>query len=194
MNIVRNAVFGLGLALAAASAQAGSWTLESGSSKLAFGSVKSNEIGEVHNFKSIDGKVAKDGTVTLGIDLSSVETNIDIRNERMVEHVFKNAPRATVTANIDMSALESLKVGESKVMEAEGIVSLVGTDVDLFGDLFVMRLAEDKVMVTTDSMIFLSTVDAGIDSGVDKLMELASLPIITRAVPVTMRLMFAADS
>ncbi|MEP1964642.1 YceI family protein [Tateyamaria sp.] len=194
MKMLRNAVFGFGLVLAAASAQAQTWTLESSASKLAFGSIKFNDLGEVHSFKSIDGAVAEDGTVTLGIDLSSVETNIDIRNERMMEFVFKNAPRATVTAQIDMGALETLGVGDSTVIEADGVVSLIGNEVDLFGDLFVMRLATDKVLVTTDSMIFLTTADAGIDGGVDKLKELADLPIISRAVPVTMRLIFDADS
>lgn len=189
----RMAAIGLGLALAATTASADSWTLDGGASNLAFGSIKFNDTGEAHSFTAIDGAVAEDGSVTLGIDLSSVETNIDIRNERMVEHVFKNAPRATVSAQIDMGALEGMAVGESTVMEVEGDLTLLGVEVPLYGDMFVMRLTEDKVMVTTDSMLFLSTADAEIDPGVDKLMELASLPNIVRAVPVTLRLMFDAD-
>ncbi|WP_299609373.1 YceI family protein [uncultured Tateyamaria sp.] len=193
MNTLRMAALGLGLALAATTVSADSWTLDGDASNLAFGSIKFNDTGEVHSFKSLDGSVAEDGTVTLGIDLSSVETNIDIRNERMVEHVFKNAPRATVSAQIDMSAMEAVAVGDSAVMEVEGTLDLLGVEVPLYGDMFVMRLTDDKVMVTTDSMMFLSTADAEIDPGVDKLMELASLPNIVRAVPVTLRLMFDAD-
>ncbi|MEL6464296.1 MAG: YceI family protein [Pseudomonadota bacterium] len=189
----RMAAMGLGLALAATTATADSWTLDGAASKLAFGSIKFNDTGEVHNFTSIDGSVAEDGTVTLGIDLASVETQIDIRNERMIEHVFKNAPRAAISAQIDMDALEAMPVGDSAVMEVEGDLDLLGAQVPLYGDMFVMRLTEDKVMVTTDSMLFLSTADAEIDPGVDKLMELASLPNIVRAVPVTLRLMFDAD-
>lgn len=183
----------LGLILAATTASADSWTLDGDASRLAFGSIKFNDTGEVHSFASMDGAVAADGTVTLGVDLSSVETNIDIRNERLVEHVFKNAPRATISAAIDLAAMEAVPVGGSMVMGVEGNLDLLGVDVPLYGDLFVMRLTDDKVMVTTDSMIFISTADAGIDAGVDKLMELASLPNIVRAVPVTLRLMFDAD-
>ncbi|WP_299601914.1 YceI family protein [uncultured Tateyamaria sp.] len=193
MFSLRTAALGLGLALAATTAQADSWTLDGSASKLAFGSIKFNDTGEVHSFSSIDGAVAEDGSVTLGIDLSSVETNIDIRDERMVEHVFKNAPRAAVSAQIDMAAMEAVPVGDSAVMEVEGTLDLLGVEVPMYGDMFVMRLAQDKVMVTTDSMMFLSTADAEIDPGVDKLMELASLPNIVRAVPVTLRLMFDAD-
>ncbi|WP_299649757.1 YceI family protein [uncultured Tateyamaria sp.] len=193
MKTLRMAALGLGLALAATTVSADGWTLDGDASNLAFGSIKFNDTGEVHSFKSLDGSVAEDGTVTLGIDLSSVETHIDIRNERMVEHVFKNAPRATVSAQIDMSAMEAVAVGDSAVMEVEGTLDLLGVEVPLYGDMFVMRLTDDKVMVTTDSMMFLSTADAEIDPGVDKLMELASLPNIVRAVPVTLRLMFDAD-
>ncbi|WP_299367550.1 YceI family protein [uncultured Tateyamaria sp.] len=193
MTLFRTACFGLTLALGAAAAQADTWTLDGAASKLAFGSIKFNDLGEVHSFKSLDGTVGADGAVALGIDLASVETNIDIRNERMVEHVFKNAPRAAISAQIDMAAMEGMAVGESAVMEVEGDLSLLGVEVPLYGDMFVMRLSEDKVMVTTDSMLFLSTADAELDPGVDKLMELASLPNIVRAVPVTLRLMFDAD-
>ncbi|WP_299287171.1 YceI family protein [uncultured Tateyamaria sp.] len=187
------AAVGLGLALSVSVAQADTWTLDGAASNLAFGSIKFNDTGEVHSFGSVDGTVAEDGTVTLGIDLSSVETNIDIRNERMIEHVFKNAPRAAISAQIDMTALDAMPVGDSTVMEVEGTLELLGTEIPLYGDMFVMRLTEDKVMVTTDSMMFLSTADAGIEAGVDKLMELASLPNIVRTVPVTLRLMFDAD-
>lgn len=56
--------------------------------------------------------------------------------------------------------------------------------------MFVARLGENKIMVTTDEMIMLSMADAGIDENISKLMELASLPSIARASPVTLRLVF----
>ena len=167
--------------------------LDAGPSRLAFGSIKSNDIGEVHEFKSIDGTASADGTVTLGIDLASVETYIDIRNERMIEHLFKNVSRATISAQIDMDAMQSTPVGEGTVIYAEGVLDLLGAEVPVDADLYVLRLSGDKVMVTTDSMIFLSTADAETDEGVDTLKSLAELPSIARAVPVTMRLMFEVD-
>ena len=56
-----------------------------------------------------------------------------------------------------------------------------------------LRVTEDRVMVMPDGLIFLSTVDAGLDAGVDTLMELAGLESITRSVPVSFRLVFDAD-
>jgi len=190
INILATAVSGLWLATAAS---AGTWTLDAESSKLAFGSIKKDTVGEVHSFEKLSGTVAGDGMVKVEIDLASVQTNIDIRNERMIEHVFKNAPAATLTAQIDMDEVKALGVGETTTLEIEGSLSLVGTEVEIEAELFVARLSEDQVLVTTNDMIFLNAEDAGINAGVTKLMELAKLPGITRTSPVTMRLIFKAD-
>ena len=173
-------------------AQAEDWVLDGGASSLAFGSIKKDSVGESHRFGSLSGQVGADGYATLEIDLSSIETNIDIRNERMIEHVFKNVPTATVTAEIDMSEFNETAVGESVTTFIVGTLYFLGADVPFDLDVYMMRLTEDKVMVTTDGMFFVAAEDAGINPGIDKLMELAELPSITRASPVTFRLMFDA--
>lgn len=166
------------------------WALDADSSKLAFGSVKKEVIGEVHSFESIGGMVETDGTVTIEIDLASVQTNIDIRNERFGEHVFKGVATAKLSAKIDLTAMETMAVGATDVIDVEGVLSFLGTEIEIDAEMFVARLSETKVMVSTNDMIFLSVEDAGITAGIDKLMELAKLPGITRTSPVTMRLIF----
>ena len=175
-------------------ALASGWTLNADASHLAYGTIKIDDIGEVNAFTNLSGHVSEDGKVEIDIDLSSVETNIDIRNERMIEHVFRKAPNATLTAQIDMEAVSGLDVGASTTVEVDATLSLVGTDVDFYTDMFILRLSETDVMVSTKDMVFISTEDAGVSAGVDKLMELAQLPGITRTVPVTARLMFRQDS
>ena len=93
-----------------------------------------------------------------------------------------------------MAAFEGLAIGESTVTEIEGDVSLLGVDAPVYMDVFVMRLDEESVMVSTHSMMFVSTEDLGIDAGIDTLQELAGLDGITRTTPVTFRLMFSAGS
>ncbi|MEM7268772.1 MAG: c-type cytochrome [Pseudomonadota bacterium] len=184
---------GLVAGLMAAAAHAQTWTLDGEASHLAFGSVKKEEIGEVHSFGGLKGTVDAEGKAEITIDLSSVETNIDIRNERMIEHVFKNVGEAQLTATIDMEEVAGLAVGETAVVDAIGVLTLVGVSLELDAEMFVARLAEDRVMVSTNDMIFLSTEEAGITAGIDKLMELANLPGITRAAPVTLRFIFTQD-
>lgn len=170
-----------------------SWTLDASNSKLAFGSVKKDTVGEVHSFESLSGSVSSTGAVSVEIDLNSVQTNIDIRNERMVEHVFKQAKTANLDATIDMDELKALSVGATTVLDVEGVLSFLGANVDIEAEMFVARLSETQVLVTTNDLIWLGTEDIGITAGIDKLMELAKLPGITRAAPVTMRLMFNLD-
>lgn len=170
-------------------ADADTWKIAGDASRVSFGSVKNSYIGEAHAFTAISGKV-KDGKAKISINLASVATNIDIRNERMIEHVFNKAPRATLKADIDMASFKSMVPGETKVMEVEGTVSFLGQDIDVYPNLFVARLTEDRVLVTTDGMMYLDTDELGIDSGIDKLQELASLDDITRSVPITLRLVF----
>ncbi|WP_298849028.1 cytochrome c family protein [uncultured Ruegeria sp.] len=172
---------------------AAGWTLDADRSHLAYGSIKKDTVGEVNSFTNLSGHVTQNGKAEIEIDLSSVETNIDIRNERMIEFVFRKAGTASLTANFDMAEVSELAVGETTTVDAASVLSLAGTDVQFDAELFVARLSETSVLVSTYDMVFLSTADAGVNAGVDKLMELASLPGITRTVPITARLIFHTD-
>ncbi|SLN53938.1 YceI family protein [Pseudooctadecabacter jejudonensis] len=180
----------LALLLAASGATAQTWTLDAEASRLAFGSVKNAYIGETHTFEGLSGTVSRDGAVAIDIPLSGVATNIDIRNERMIEYVFANAPRAKLTADLDMDEISSMRPGETMTMELDANLAFLDNDVPVFTEVFVARLSPRSVMVTTNDMLFLATDELGIDSGIDALQELASLDSITRSTPVTVRLMF----
>jgi len=72
----------------------------------------------------------------------------------------------------------------------DATLNLLGASVGFDAPMIAVRLSETRAMIVSDGIAYLSTADMGIDAGVDKLMELASLPSITRAVPVTVRLVF----
>ncbi|WP_298292771.1 YceI family protein [uncultured Litoreibacter sp.] len=179
--------------MAYADGHAKGWTLDGDNSRLVFGSIKGDTTGEAHSFNTISGAVGADGAAMIEVDLASVQTNIDIRNERMLEHVFKGAGTATLSANIDMSEVSELPVGGMTTFEIEGTLSLLGSEVDLDAEMFAVRLSDTSAMVTTNNIIFVETEDLGITEGVNKLMELASLDSITRTSPVVMRLVFNLD-
>ncbi|NQY60597.1 YceI family protein [Cognatishimia sp.] len=167
------------------------WKSIGDESLIAFGSVKKDVVGEVHTFGDVSGTVSEGGDVAIAIQLASVETNIDIRNERMIEHVFKGMDAvANLTGSVDMDDVNDLAVGATTVTDFEGTLSLAGVASDIETELFVARLSEDRVLVTTSDILMLSTADIGVNAGVDKLMELASLPGITRVSPATVRMVF----
>jgi len=177
-----------------ADGHAAAWVLDPALSNVSFGSIKNDYLGESHTFRKTSGSVTKDGDVTVNLGLGSVETNIDIRNERLVEFVFNNAPNATITANIDMAELDALPVGGSTNIETSGTLNLLGIENELDANFFVMRLSETQVLVDSNGMVMLSTEDAEIDGGIDTLQELASLDGITRVSPVSLRLIFTSGS
>lgn len=184
----------IGLALTfTAPAFAESWTLDGEASKVAFGSVKKDTVGEVHHFTSVSGSVDDAGKVSVEIDVASVETWIDIRNERFQKFVFDAAPKAVLSAQVDAEELNKLAPGDTTTIDVEGTLSINGNDVEIETALFVARLSDKKMMVTTDEMIMLSTKEAGIDGGIDQLMKVAKLPGITRVSPVTLRLVFTQN-
>lgn len=174
-------------------AQAADWTLDGETSHLAYGSIKKNSVGEVNSFTSLSGTLSSEGMLSVSINLPSLETFIDIRNERMQEFVFQNTPAATLSGQVDMAKVSALPVGGTMLADLEATLSLLGKDIPLETEVFVARLSETQVLAVTNDMLFLSAEDAGLNAGVDKLKELAKLDSITRTVPVTARLVFTAS-
>ena len=167
------------------------WTAVEDQSRIAFGSIKKDTVGEVHHFEGITGTVGEDGKLTLAVDLASVETNIDIRNERMLEHVFQaGKAKAMVTGEIDLDEVKDLKPGDTSIVDFEGVLAFAGVNVDVEAEMLVARLAENRVLVSTADFIMVSTEDLGIDAGINQLMNLAKLPGITRVTPVAVRVVF----
>lgn len=173
-------------------AQAADWTLDGETSHLAYGSIKKNSVGEVNSFTSLSGTLSSEGLLSVSINLPSLETFIDIRNERMQEFVFQNTPAATLSGQVDMAKVSALPVGGTMLADLEATLGLLGNNIPLETEVFVARLSETQVLAVTNDMLFLSAEDAGLNAGVDKLKELAKLDSITRTVPVTARLVFTA--
>ena len=59
------------------------WQLDSDASNLSFISIKNGTIVETHTFSTLSGEVGNDGNAAVIIALSSVQTLIPIRDERM---------------------------------------------------------------------------------------------------------------
>ncbi len=174
---------------------ASAWALDAAASRISFVSVKAGEIAEVHRFKEIAGKVSADGAAEIVIPLDSVETNIDIRNERMREILFETGdfPSATISAAIDMDAFADLAPGARAEAPTTLSVDLHGATMDLDADLFVTRISDKRVSVETAAPIIIDAALFGLADGVEALREVASLPSIAPLAPVTASLVFEAE-
>ena len=172
------------------------WALDNDASRINFISTKANSAAEIHTFGIVDGSVDDEGNVTISIDLDSVDTAIEIRDERMREMLFETGeyPSATLAAQVDTAAIEALDVGEATVITAEGQLQLHGTSTSVTVEVSVARLAEDRILVASRKPVIVNAGQVGLLGGVEKLREVAGLPSISPAVPVTFVLAFDRDS
>lgn len=170
----------------------GAWALDPAGSRLAYVSIKAGEVAENNRFDTLAGSVAADGTATLDIDLASVNTGVDIRNERMRDIFFEVAgnPKAVVTAKLDPAAFAGLAVGQSLTRPLKATLALKGIEQAIETEVLVTRAAADRVTVVPTAPVLISTDMFELTDELGELRALAELPSITPAVPVTFTLAF----
>ena len=180
------------LTLLASAQAAAQWTLSADDSALSFISVKAEHIAEVHSFARLAGEIDNGGEAVVSVDLTSVQTGIDIRNERMKSMLFNTDmyPRAQVSADVDAAALSSMAVGESAVLEVPLAINLHGEVLTLSAPLRVSHV-QDGLRVDTLAPIIVKADAFALVDGIESLREIAGLPSISRSVPVSFSLLFS---
>lgn len=186
MNAIKNLSL-VSLILACMSANAADWTIDNSASKLSFLSTKKQNVTEVHHFKQIAGQLTDSGEFSVSVDLASVDTGIDIRNSRMQEFLFDvvNFPKATLTAKIDAEQLALLPVSTSKVINVDAQLALHGETKPLNFDVLVTKVSETMLLVVSAQPFVLNASDYALVEGIEKLREIAKLPSISHAVPIS---------
>lgn len=171
------------------------WTLDNDASQVSFVSVKAGDAGEVHRFTEISGALSADGNASVTIQLASVDTLIPLRDERMRELLFQTDmfPTASLSATIDMDALEAIESGDSMDLAAILALDLHGHQISVAADMIVARLGDRKLMVSSRKPIIVNAASVDLVTGVEALREIAGLPSISKAVPVSFVLTFEAD-
>lgn len=169
------------------------WSLVGPESVLAFISTKKGDVAEVHTFGALSGSVTKSGQLMLNVDLASVDTKVSVRDERMREMLFETVqyPRAKLTALLERSVLQGLKVGESKVVNTEATLELHGQRKQITVDALVVRPNETELVVVSLKPVIVNAADFGLTEGVEKLRAVVGLPSISLAVPVSFVLKFS---
>lgn len=170
----------------------GNWTLDAAGSRLTYVSIKAGEVAETNRFPRLSGSVAPDGNASLDIDLASVDTGAELRDERMRDVFFDvaNNPKATVMAKLDPAAFAGLAVGKSITRPLKASVTIKGVSSDVATEVLVTRIADDRVTVVPTAPVIISTDMFGLTDELGELRAMAQLPSITPAVPVTFMLAF----
>lgn len=174
------------LTFTATTAQADTWTLDSEQSVLNFVSVKNDTVAETHRFTELNGSVT-DGKLEVSIPVASIDTQIPIRNERLLEHIFNNSDytHVTVTSDLDMGPIDALPAGQTIPLALSLDVLIAGVSGTVDSNLQVTRLDADQLLVTTTSPVLIDAQSFKFSDGVEQLRTIAGLQSIDMVVPVT---------
>ena len=168
------------------------WVLDNTNTAVSFVTIKSDHIAEINRFKQVSGTINEQGQAEVKIDLTSVDTLIPIRDERMQALLFKTETytHATITAQLDASKLDGLASGQMMALELAGQLNLHGVDQEIKTTVTVSRLSDAKLLVASQKPIIINADKYKLANGVNKLREIAGLPSISYAVPVNFILSF----
>lgn len=177
-------------------ARADSWVVDNDASRLSFVSTKAGSVAEVHGFDKLSGSLTEAGRFELTIHLESINTEIDIRDKRMRELLFETErfPTARLSATLDMAQVRQIDVGEQGELAAEAALELHDMTSNLTVAATVARLDERTLLVSSTDPMVVTAGQFDLLEGVERLREIAGLPSISPAVPVSFRLTLRQDS
>jgi len=169
------------------SATQAAWQLDNDHSLLSFISTKAYNVGEVHYFHQLEGYVNDQGQVELKIGLDSVDTKVEIRDQRMKELLFETNkyPRAVLTAQLDLKKINDLTPGTTLTEQLETKLDFHGIPRTLVSTLMISRLSEETLFIVSQFPLLLNAADFNLVDGLGKLLELTKLPRISESVPVS---------
>ena len=169
------------------------WQLDGANSSLNFISIKNDAVAETHSFGTLSGSVTAAGAAQLSIDLGSVDTLIEVRDERMREMLFETVkfPTASASAAIAPAILAAVAAGDTVATDLTFKLSLHGIEKSITVPVVLIGEAADQIRVLTASPVIVNAADFGLAEGVAALQAVAGLNAISTAVPVTVNLVFA---
>lgn len=168
------------------------WNLDNEESKFNFLSIKASDIAEIHTFKKLNGTVKENGEAEIVIDLTSLETLIPIRNERINKLLFETEifQKVTFKLDVNLASILLIKEGESSNLNYRGVLDFKGKKFSIPVHLSVTRLNKSSFLVSSFKPVLLNTDRLGLSNGMESLRVIAGLSNISKSVPITFSLTF----
>jgi polyisoprenoid-binding protein YceI len=177
------------------------WAIDGAQSSLNFVTTKAGQagvggIGEVQSFKRFTGGLDAAGQIKLVIDLASVDTGVEIRDERMRTMLWniKATPQATFSATLSAENLSKLSADSASDIDVAGQLELAGQTKPVNAKLRAMRMSGGKIMVTTRAPIIVNSNDYGLKAGVEAMREVMNLNFLASTAPVSFSLVLNAQN
>jgi polyisoprenoid-binding protein YceI len=175
--------------------EASAWQIHQPASSLTFNTTKSGAAGvggvtETMRFKSFKGGLSPKGQIELTIDLTSVDSGIAIRDERLQNMFWNVAAHPSVIFVGQLSADDMKNIGAGKASNTvmvEGQLTMAGQAKPIKAALQVIP-AQHKLYVSTRQPIVINANDFGLNAGVEALRAIMGLNYLSTSAPVTFAL------
>ncbi|NRB38961.1 MAG: DUF1588 domain-containing protein [Pseudomonadales bacterium] len=170
------------------------WALVNNDSSVQFVSVKKEHVAEVQFFETVSGSLSETGQLAFAIDLSSINTAIDIRDTRLREYLFEIQilPQLHFSASVDMAAINNMANGDVLMQTISGELDLHAQKKALTTTVTIIKHS-DVLQVFSYEAVIISAADFSMDGGVEILRSLAGLSSIGESVPIYFDLSFALN-
>jgi polyisoprenoid-binding protein YceI len=176
------------------------WEVQTPASSVQFVTTKAGLAGvggisEVQKFTQFSGALSNAGRLEFNVALASVQTGIEIRDERLKTMLFKivDTPRATFNADINASAIDALGVGQSSDLDVNGQFTLGGQTKPMTAALRVTRLSATQLQVVTREPLIVNANDYGMKAGVEALREIMGLNFLASVAPISLNLVLTSN-
>lgn len=171
------------------------WQLQK-PSEVTFVSSKNSHLLEIHRFNQISGTVSATGEARVVINLSSIDSKIQIRDQRMREQLFEVSQfaDAEILARLTPDALALVKAGEVQTINLDATLSLHGNTEKLSIPVIVAPAKDDKLVISNLAPVLIHANDFALTQGVQALQKIAKLKVISEVVPVNFVLTFSKNT
>lgn len=182
----------LTLLLALPALASADWQLDAAASSVSFVSIKNETIAESHHFKRLQGSISEAGEAHLDIALGSVDTGIEIRDQRMREMLFQvsDFPSAGITVQLDSAMLTDLAENTPQSLTLPLQLDVHGNSAVQNAILLVLRDSAGCLHVLTQQPVLVNAADFGLADGIEALRDVAGLGSIAMVVPVSVHLQY----
>lgn len=176
------------------------YRVETGQSEVRFVTTKAGLPGaggvtESSRFTRFAGNINAGGKITLDIDLTSVNTGIEIRDERVRTMLFnvKAMPQASFSAQLDPALMSSLPAGTARDIDLQGSLTLANQTRPVVAQLRWIRQSDGSIQAWTRAPIVVDAAQYGLKPGVEALREIVGLNFLSTSAPVSLALVLRPE-
>ncbi len=165
--------------------QTSNWQLTASQSQLSFVTNKNKTHREEHSLQFKQGHISADNQLSIELDLTTIDTLIPIRDQRLRDILFEveSYPVATISSQLP-DVVELMQT-----VTLPFTLDLHGHQMELYAQVIIQKIGPQMV-VTNFEPVAVNGKDFGLDDAINKLTKIAGLQSIDYGVFTDFKLVF----